>query len=191
MTGVVLLALLAVLGLTIVRIGQLMWLHLFLGLLLIGPVLLKITSTGYRFLRYYTRDAVYRSKGPPTLLLRAIGPVIGVSTVMVFVTGVVLLFNGPAGRSTLVLLHKVSFIVWVVFMAIHVVFHLPNLGRNLRAARSAAGASGQALTQTATGEAGRWIALTGALVGGLVLALVLLPHYGVWTAPGAIHHHGH
>jgi len=52
-TGIVLIVLLAVLGVTIVRIGQLIWLHLFLGLLLVGPVALKLASTGYRFARYY------------------------------------------------------------------------------------------------------------------------------------------
>src|SRR5579872_3166612 len=71
MTGVVLVVMLGALGLTIVRIGQLIWLHLFLGLLLMGPVLLKLASTGYRFLRYYARAAVYRAKGPPMLALRA------------------------------------------------------------------------------------------------------------------------
>ena len=60
-TGVLLLVLLAVLGVTIVRIGQLTWLHLFLGLLLIGPVGLKMASTGYRFTRYYTHDPAYQT----------------------------------------------------------------------------------------------------------------------------------
>src|SRR5436190_23186512 len=49
LTGLFMIALLAGLGLTIVRIGQLLWLHLFLGLVLIGPVALKLASTGYRF----------------------------------------------------------------------------------------------------------------------------------------------
>ena len=62
-TGVVLLVLLAVVGLTIVRIGQLLWLHMFLGLLLIGPVALKMGSTGYRFALYYARDRTYIRKG--------------------------------------------------------------------------------------------------------------------------------
>ena len=61
--GAVLFVGLAVLGVTIVRIGQLTWLHLFLGLLLIGPVVLKMSSTGYRFARYYTGDAAYRAQG--------------------------------------------------------------------------------------------------------------------------------
>ena len=54
LTGVVLLGGFAVEGVTILRIGRLLTLHFFVGMLLIGPVLLKIGSTGYRFARYYT-----------------------------------------------------------------------------------------------------------------------------------------
>ena len=75
-TGVVLIILLAVLGITIIRIGQLIWLHLFLGLLLIGPVALKMGSTGYRFVLYYVKDASYRRKGPPETWLRLIAPIV-------------------------------------------------------------------------------------------------------------------
>ena len=38
---------------------------MFLGVLLIGPVALKLASTGYRFVRYYTSEPRYRRKGPP------------------------------------------------------------------------------------------------------------------------------
>src|SRR3979490_806117 len=75
-TGALLLGLLAVLGLTIIRIGQLLWLHLFLGLLLIGPVVLKLASTGYRFVRYYTDARPYRGKGPPHAALRGLAPLL-------------------------------------------------------------------------------------------------------------------
>ena len=64
-TGVLLIVLLAVLGVTIVRIGQLTWLHLFLGLLLIGPVALKLATTGYRFVRYYAHNPRYVDRGRP------------------------------------------------------------------------------------------------------------------------------
>lgn len=53
-TGVILLLLLAALGATIVFIGQLLAEHLFLGFLLLGPMALKMASTGYRFIRYYS-----------------------------------------------------------------------------------------------------------------------------------------
>jgi hypothetical protein len=46
--GAMLIVLLAVIGLTIVRIGQRLWLHLFVGLLLLGPTVVKMVSTGYR-----------------------------------------------------------------------------------------------------------------------------------------------
>jgi hypothetical protein len=189
MTGVVLIALLAALGLTILRIGQLLWLHLFLGLLLLGPVLLKLASTGYRFLRYYTRAAVYRSKGPPMPALRVMGPVVVLTTLVVFVSGVILLFHGPRGRSALVLIHKASFVGWLIFMALHVLAHLPALGRSLRAVEIASDEVGPAPTSARAGAAGRWIALAGAIVAGAVLAVVLIPHFGAWTAPGALPHH--
>ena len=48
-TGAILIVLLAVIGFTIPQLRQFIWMHLFVGLLLIGPVLLKMASTGYRF----------------------------------------------------------------------------------------------------------------------------------------------
>ena len=99
--GVLLLVLFAVLGVTILRIGQLLWLHLFLGMLLIGPVLLKLASTGYRFARYYTANPAYRRKGPPATPMRLLAPLVVLSTVVVFGSGVALLFAGPsAARDT-------------------------------------------------------------------------------------------
>jgi hypothetical protein len=187
-TGVLLIVLLAVLGVTIIRIGQLIWLHLFLGLLLIGPVLLKMATTGYRFARYYSHNRRYVEKGPPLLFLRALAPAVVVTTIVVFVSGVVLLLEGPADRSTTLLIHKVSFIAWLVVTALHVLGHLPELGQSLRPARYEDGGEGLA---TRSGDAGRWIVLAGAIVGGAVIAVALLPHFPLWTAPGAFPHHHH
>ena len=50
-TGAVLLVLFAVEGFTILSIHQLITLHFFLGMLLIGPVALKAGSVCYRFAR--------------------------------------------------------------------------------------------------------------------------------------------
>lgn len=186
-TGTILLLLLAAIGVTILRIGQLLWLHLFLGLLLIGPVALKLASTGYRFVRYYTGDAAYRHKGPPEIALRLIGPTVVLTTLVVFVSGVVLLFVGPAHRGQLVLIHKVSFIVWVAFTAVHVLGHLPHMAGPLRALRRPT----PELPGLRTGAGGRWLAIASALVGGLVLAVALIPEFGIWTAHTALlrHHH--
>ena len=126
-TGVVLIVLLAAIGITILRIGQLTWLHFFLGFLLIGPVALKIASTGYRFTRYYTHSPAYRERGAPESWLRLLAPVVVLSTVVVFVSGVVLLFDGPAHRDPLLLVHKASFIIWGGATALHVLGHLIGL----------------------------------------------------------------
>jgi hypothetical protein len=179
-TGALLIVLLAALGLTIVAIGRLLWLHLFLGMLLIGPVALKLASTGYRFVRYYTRNASYRLKGPPHALLRMIAPMIVITTVVVFASGVALLFAGPSSRATLLPIHKVSFIVWIVFTAPHVLAHLLALPKAWRADYARPRAA--ALRSEAAGRGGRVIALAGALVAGVVLAIVLIPEFAAWTS---------
>ena len=63
--------LLAVIGFTIPQLRQFISVHLFVGMLLIGPVVLKLASTGYRFIRYYAGSVPYRVKGPPPALLRS------------------------------------------------------------------------------------------------------------------------
>jgi hypothetical protein len=55
LTGVVLLILLSVEGVTLVDLRRLLSVHVFVGLLLILPIALKLASTGYRLVRYYTR----------------------------------------------------------------------------------------------------------------------------------------
>jgi hypothetical protein len=188
-TGAILIVLLAVIGFTIPQLSQFAWLHLFVGYLLLGPVVLKMASTGYRFVRYYTGDAAYRSKGPPELIMRLSAPVVVASTVVVFVTGIVLMFEGPSHRDPWLMLHKVSFIVWVVFISLHILGHLRALGRVL-----GIGVSGQARADalgSSPGAAGRWIALTGAIVAGAVLAILVIPDFSAWTASGVAHHHHH
>jgi hypothetical protein len=185
--GVLLVALLAALGITIIRIGPLIDEHLFIGLLLLGPVALKLASTGYRFARYYTRGAGYRERGTPPLLLRLLGPLVVLSTVSVFTTGVLLLAEGPGASSTLRTLHKASFIVWIGATGVHVLGHLPDLGRILLARR----AERYEYNRFAAGHLGRALALSGAIVAGLVVAIVLIPHYGGWSHFESVRHPDH
>jgi hypothetical protein len=213
LAGLLLIVLLAVLGLTIIDLGGLLWLHLFLGLLLIGPVALKLASTGYRFVRYYTHDRRYRIKGPPAPALRLLAPAVVGLTVIVFLSGVVLLFIGPDSslRSDVFLVHKVSFILWIGATALHVLGHLPEVFRYLRisndsrremmAVRSPHPGAGRAAVEPSLamsgrlpGGAGRWLSIGAALVLGLVLAVALIPDFSSWTgAAGAavLHHHHH
>jgi hypothetical protein len=128
-TGMILIVQLAVLGVTIVDLHELVWLHLFVGMLLLGPVLLKMSSVGYKFVRYYTGNPAYRRQGPPALILRALGPLVVLSTLGVLATGGILLLVGPGHSSPWLLLHKATFFAWLGVMTLHVLGHLPGVAR--------------------------------------------------------------
>jgi len=72
--GAVIFVLLFLEGLTVLRVGSLISMHVFVGMLLVPFVVVKIASTGYRFVRYYGGRAAYTDKGPPPLLLRCSDP---------------------------------------------------------------------------------------------------------------------
>ncbi|HMD52910.1 MAG TPA: hypothetical protein VKG62_09360 [Solirubrobacteraceae bacterium] len=186
-TGAVLIGLLAVIGVTILRMRPLISVHLFVGMLLLGPIALKLASTGYRFVRYYTGDPAYRRKGPPAAGLRAIAPIVVLSTVVVMASGVALLLAGPSWRDTLLPIHKVSFIVWVGFTGLHVLAHLRSLPPALRADYGPS----RELSGDVTGRAGRVIALSGSLVAGVVIAIVSIPQFAAWTQWAALFHGHH
>src|SRR5689334_865190 len=92
-TAVVLTLLLLAEGVTVIRMNGLVTVHMFVGLVLIPPILLKLASTGYRFARYYTGSRTYREKGPPYLPMRLLAPVLVVATIGLFATGTVLMIN--------------------------------------------------------------------------------------------------
>jgi hypothetical protein len=183
-TSSVLLALLAVIGVTIIALGPLLSVHLFVGMLLLGPVALKLGSTGYRFARYYTHDRSYRSKGAPPLLQRTIAPIVVIATIVVLGSGVALLFAGPSSRGTLLPVHKLSFFVWIAFTALHVLAHLPSIPHALRAdyGRSAR------LGHDVAGRDGRVLSLASALGAGVVLAILVIPQFAPWLHAQSLHH---
>jgi hypothetical protein len=157
----VLIVLLAVEGATILRIGSLLTIHAFVGMLLIPVVALKLASTGWRMLRYYQRGEEYLLRGPPHIALRMlVAPVLVLSTLLVFGTGVALLALDQR-HGTLVGLHKASFLVWTGAFGVHVLAHLLELPR-LRRVRS-------------PGALLRVALATASVAAGLVLALETLP----------------
>lgn len=176
-TGAVLIVLLAIIGVTIPRIRTLLWVHMFVGLLLLGPLAVKLGSTGYRFTRYYTHAAPYVRKGPPAPLLRATAPIVVLTSLLVMGSGIALLAEGPGSRAALLPLHKISFIVWVAFTGLHVLLHLPDLARGLREDYGPL-----TLRQQRTpGRSGRGLALASALVLGVVIAVLCAPAFGAWV----------
>jgi hypothetical protein len=173
-TGAVLIVLLAVEGATIPFLGRLLTVHIFVGMLLLGPVALKLASTGYRALRYYGRSPEYVRAGPPAPGMRFfVAPVLVFSTLTLFGTGVALIAFGRLGP--LSLLHKASFIVWVAVMSIHVLVYA------MRAARRVVADVGR---KRAAGAAIRQVLVLASVAAGLIVALLTLPVAEHWR-----HHH--
>ncbi len=124
-----LLVLLAVEGATLLNLNWLLTVHAFVGMLLIPVVALKLASTGWRMVAYYRRGEEYVRRGPPHVALRVlIAPVLILSTIVLFGTGVALLALDET-HGTLVGLHKASFVVWLGAASLHVLAHLLRLPR--------------------------------------------------------------
>ncbi|HWF79251.1 MAG TPA: hypothetical protein VN695_01630 [Streptosporangiaceae bacterium] len=174
MTGAVLLVLLGAEGITIAEIHQLLTVHFFIGMLLIGPVLLKMGSTGYRFIRYYTGSPEYVRKGPPALLLRLLGPVVMLTSISVVGSGVALALAGP-GPSLWLFVHKASFVLWFAAMTVHVIWYAPRLPRLLSA-------RAHRLHVVLAGAGKRWLLLVTALAVGLVIATATAHLAASWGA---------
>lgn len=179
-TGAVLLVLLAAEGFTILAIHQLLTLHFFVGVLLVGPVVLKTCSTVYRFVRYYSGAPGYRRKGPPALLMRLLGPFVLLLSLAVIGTGIALAVTGPGpGAQLWMLLHKATFVLWFGAMSIHVlayVWRLPRLISGDLASRAGARAH-----DVLAGRPARWLLLTASLLAGLLLAVVTVHLSGAWA----------
>ncbi|MEO8887968.1 MAG: hypothetical protein ABI301_07215 [Jatrophihabitantaceae bacterium] len=179
--GLILIVMLAVEGYTILDVRGMITLHIFLGVMLVGPVLLKIASTLYRFVRYYRHSPVYVRKGPPHIVLRVLGPLVIVSSLALLGTGIALLYVHSDG-GLLLTLHQGSFIVWVGVMTLHVLGHL----------REAAVATWHEVWQSSPRRRLRLVALVLALVVGVGAASALLPSASYWINRGpGIGRHDH
>jgi hypothetical protein len=134
-TGLVLLVLVLAELVTLLDVRGLISWHVALGVLLVPPALLKTATTGWRFLRYYTRGPHYVTAGPPVLVLRLLGPLVVLSTLGLLGSGLVLIALGEErSRSTLVTLlgqridwvslHQALFVVFAVVTGVHVLARL-------------------------------------------------------------------
>lgn len=118
LAAVPLVVLLVVEGITLLFLRALLPVHVFVGMLLVLPVALKLASTTWRFLRYYTRDPDYVRRGPPQVVMRLLAPILVVSTVSVLASGIALVFT-HSHRNLLLLLHKASFVIWGPAFGVH------------------------------------------------------------------------
>lgn len=108
-----------------------LWLpaHTVVGVLLAGPLLVKMGSTGWRFLRYYTGAPAYVRRGPPPLVLRVLSPVLLVTTLVMVGSGIGLVVSGPL--QPLLLAHVFSALLWLPLMAVHSLAHWLQVPRSI------------------------------------------------------------
>ena len=177
LAGAVLLVLILVELVSAANLHALLPIHIFVGVLLAGPLVVKLGSTGYRFLRYYTKSPAYVRSGPPRLPLRILGPLLIVTTLAVVSSGIGLVVAGPVRDGFLRPLHSVSVVIWLSLIAIHVVAYL---WRTLRWVaddwrKHPAGS-------LAPGRGLRLGVTLGALLAGAVAALLLFPGAAPWVA---------
>ena len=145
-------------------------------MVLIPPVLLKVASTGWRFARYYRGAPAYQRKGPPPVLLRLLGPVVVLLTLVLFASGVGLLLVSRSWLPLLLKVHKASFVLWFGAMTIHVLGHLGEVFRLaprdwLRRTR-----------RDVTGAGPRQWLIAASLVAGVLLGFLFLGRVGPWLA---------
>ncbi|HWG72700.1 MAG TPA: hypothetical protein VG184_01460 [Acidimicrobiales bacterium] len=181
-TAAVLLVLFAVEGVTLVSVRSLLTLHVFVGMLLLPPALVKTASTTWRALGYYRGVRAYRAKGPPPLILRVLGPVVVISTAVVLASGIALMIAPSSLRPAALTLHKASFVVWFVAMTVHVLGHALDTARLApldwmhRSRRQIAGAGRR-----------QWL-VAASLAGGALLGVVLLGRVGPYLDHAPPHH---
>ena len=184
-TAAVLLVLFAIEGVTLLGVRQHLNIHVFVGMLLIPPVLLKTGSTGWRFARYYRGSPAYRRKGPPPAILRILGPVLIILTAVMLASGVVLVLAPHAAGGQMLFIHRTSFFVWFAVMTIHVLGHLVETARlaPLDLAR-------RTRAQVAGASARQWT-IAASLVAGALLGVVMLSPTASYLGHSAFIHHHH
>jgi hypothetical protein len=176
-TGLLLLPLLGLVGLTGLAFGSLWRAHLVVGILLVPVLGMKLVSTTYRAVRYYTGSRTYRAAGPPDWPARLLAPPLIVATVVAMVSGIVMWLANNQDRpwSTI---HTDAVVIMGGLVGIHVLIYLP------QALRSVWGDLGQ-LRRRRRPAALRVSVVTAALVVGIVVGFVTQP-----STPFPVHQRG-
>lgn len=156
--------------------------HVFVGLALIPVVVLKLATTGWRFLRYYTHSRPYVAHGPPQLAMRLLAPLFVVATVVLFGSGVAMGFLHGHSLEIARRLHGPASVIWLLLLGLHVLVYL---GRALRRTADDVVPDDRAHVP---GKTGRLYALATAVVLGLVLGGAFIPAQHRWVDIRHGHH---
>jgi hypothetical protein len=182
LSGLVLLVLVPVPYASALSLDLLWRVHFFSSLALIPLLVVKFAGTGWRALRYYLSDAGYRADGPPHPLARLSAPILVLSTIVLFVSGVVMMLDGDR-FGTWSTVHNGSAIVFTGALGLHLLAHLwdapADAVADIRAETTATGVPG--------GRA-RVAVTVVAFIVGITVATIAMPS-AQWTArPAGLHH---
>lgn len=154
------------------NLDKLIMIHIFIGALISGPLLVKLSSVGYRFFGYYVRrNPAFVAKGPPNVWLRLLGPFLILLTLLLVASGFGLALEGPANDRVWFLIHAASSALWIPLVAIHVYAHIRQvpraIGRDLR-------------SDAVSGRVKRFRVTLLSLIAGAIAGLVLMPIAAPW-----------
>jgi hypothetical protein len=141
-------------------------LHVAVGLLLLGPVLLKLASVTYRMVSYHRGVNEYRQRGKPAVAPRLLGGALAVLVVLLLASGLVLILGPNAAHGAARAIHIVTAYLVVLLLIVHIASHF-------RTAARLASADIRRRAAPAPGARSRWLALLASLAIGGTLALLL------------------
>jgi hypothetical protein len=174
LAGGTLLLLILIELLTLPSLRALLSPHVVAGLVLAGPLTVKLGSTGYRAARYYLHAPAFVRRGPPQLPLRILAIPLAVTSMLLVATGIGLMLTGPSSAGALVPLHNLSALVWLPLIALHSLAYVRRVPELLTDDWSRA---------APLVVPGRWLRLATtvfSLLGGVAAAVVLAPRATAW-----------
>jgi hypothetical protein len=148
--------------------------HVFVGLALLPAVLLKLASTGWRFVRYYTRSRPYVAEGPPQIAMRLLAPLFVAATLVLFGSGVAMGLLHGHSLEVARRLHGPASVIWILLLGIHVLVYF-------RRAASTARDALPSRRKPVRGMAARVSVLVAVVVGGLTLGVATVPAQHRWV----------
>jgi len=188
MSGLALLILLPVPYVSALGLDSLWRVHYFSGLLLVPLLGVKLGGTGWRAVRYYLGDRGFRADGPPHPMPRITAPILVLSTVVLFLSGVEMLLGADRFGSWSTI-HNGAAIVFTGALGLHLLAHLWDTPREVAADLVPSRATAPAKV---SGARRRTAVTVIAIVAGISLATAAMPvsHWQTSRPPGEHRHLG-